>query len=42
MVLTKKNCLCAFVDTSVGAHNQKQLRAGLSFVIADENLPAVD
>jgi len=27
---------------SVGAHNQKQLRTGLSFVIADENLPAVD
>ena len=29
-------------DTSVGTHNQKQLRTGLSYVLADETLPAVD
>lgn len=29
-------------SSSVGTHNQKQLRTGLSYVLADENLPAVD
>lgn len=29
-------------DSSLGVHNQKQLRTGLSYVLADENLPAVD
>lgn len=28
-------------DSSVGAHNTKKLRTGLSYVLADENLPAV-
>ena len=28
--------------SSVGTHNQKQLRTGLDYVIADKNLPAVD
>ena len=27
---------------SVGTHNEKHLRTGLSYVIADKNLPAVD
>lgn len=29
-------------DSSVGTHNTKTLRTGLSYVLADENLPAVD
>lgn len=29
-------------DSSVGAHNTKTLRTGLSYVLADKNLPAVD
>ena len=29
-------------DSSVGVHNTKKLRTGLSYVLADENLPAVD
>lgn len=29
-------------DSSVGVHNTKTLRTGLSYVLADENLPAVD
>lgn len=29
-------------DSSVGAHSKKRLRTGLSYVIADETLPAVD
>lgn len=29
-------------DSSLGVHNTKKLRTGLSFVLADENLPAVD
>lgn len=29
-------------DTSVGVHNQKQLRTGLSYVLADKTLPAVN
>lgn len=29
-------------DTSVGVHNKKSLRTGLSYVLADETLPAVD
>lgn len=29
-------------DSSLGLHNNKQLRTGLSFVTADETLPAVD
>ena len=29
-------------DSSVGVHNEKQLRTGLSYVLADETLPAVD
>ena len=29
-------------DSSVGTHNEKRLRTGLSYVLADENLPAVD
>ena len=29
-------------DSSVGTHNKKQLRTGLSYVICDETLPAVD
>lgn len=29
-------------DSSVGTHNTKTLRTGLSYVICDENLPAVD
>lgn len=28
-------------DSSVGVHNTKKLRTGLSYVLADENLPAV-
>lgn len=42
MVLTKKNCLCAFGDSSIGSHSIKKLRTGLDYVIADETLPAVD
>ena len=42
MALTKKNCLYAFGDSSVGVHNKTTLRTGLSYVIADETLPAVD
>lgn len=29
-------------DSSVGVHNRKQLRTGLSYVLADESLPPVD
>lgn len=29
-------------DSSVGTHNQKRLRTGLSYVLADKTLPAVD
>lgn len=29
-------------DSSVGVHNTKKLRTGLSYVLADENLPAID
>ena len=29
-------------DASVGTHNEKHLRTGLSYVLADETLPAVD
>lgn len=29
-------------DSSLGLHNNKQLRTGLSYVTADETLPAVD
>ena len=29
-------------DSSVGVHNTKKLRTGLSYVLADETLPAVD
>lgn len=29
-------------DSSVGTHNTKTLRTGLSYVVADKNLPAVD
>lgn len=29
-------------DSSVGVHNTKKLRTGLSYVLADENLPAVN
>ena len=29
-------------DSSVGVHNKKQLRTGLSYVLADETLPAVE
>ena len=29
-------------DSSVGTHNTKTLRTGLSYVLADENLPAID
>ena len=29
-------------DSSVGAHNEKRLRTGLSYVLADENLPPAD
>lgn len=29
-------------DTSVGVHNRKQLRTGLSYVLADESLPPAD
>lgn len=29
-------------DASVGAHNKKQLRTGLDYVLAEKNLPAVD
>lgn len=28
-------------DSSVGTHNEKRLRVGLSYVLADENLPPV-
>lgn len=28
-------------DSSVGVHNTKKLRNGLSYVLADENLPAI-
>ena len=42
MGLTKKNYLCAFIDSSVGAHNEKRLRTGLSYVLADKNLPPAD
>lgn len=29
-------------DSSLGMHNKKQLRTGLSYVLADENLPPVN
>ena len=29
-------------DTSVGTHSRKQLRTGLSYVLADESLPPAD
>lgn len=29
-------------DTSLGAHNKKRLRVGLSYVVADETLPSVE
>lgn len=29
-------------DSSVGAHNEKRLRTGLSYVLADKNLPPAD
>ena len=29
-------------DSSVGTHNKKKLRTGLSYVVTDENLPPVD
>lgn len=29
-------------DSSVGSHNQKRLRVGTSYVLADNTLPAVD
>ena len=29
-------------DSSVGVHNEKRFRTGLDYVIADNNLPAVD
>ena len=29
-------------DTSLGVHNVKRLRTGLSYVLADETLPAVE
>lgn len=31
-----------FDDASVGTYNKKHLRTGLSYVLADETLPAVD
>mgnify|MGYP007111731189 CR=1 FL=1 len=38
----KSNSFINFDDSSLGVHNEKQLRTGLSYVLADENLPAVD
>lgn len=39
----KSNSFVNFDDnSSVGVHNTKKLRTGLSYVLADENLPAVD
>lgn len=39
----RKNTFVNFdSDDSVGLHNTKTTRTGLSYVIADENLPAVD
>lgn len=40
---TKSNSFINFdSDTSLGLHNHKQLRTGLSYVKCDETLPAVD
>lgn len=39
----KSNSFINFDDgSSLGVHNEKQLRTGLSYVIADETLPPVD
>lgn len=39
----KSNTFVNFSDNdSVGTHYEKQLRTGLSYVLADETLPAVD
>ena len=39
----KSNSFVNFsIDSSVGAHNEKRLRTGLSYVIADKNLPPAD
>lgn len=37
----KNTFVNADFDTSVGTHNKIQLRGGLSYCLADENLPAV-
>ena len=42
-VFVKSNSFINFDnDSSVGSHNIKQLRTGLSYVLADENLPPED
>jgi len=39
----KSNSFVNFsIDSSVGAHNEKRLRTGLSYVLADKNLPPAD
>lgn len=43
MAYVSKNTFVNFDnDDSVGTHNRKQLRTGLSYVLADKNLPPVD
>lgn len=41
-VFVKSNSFINFDDSSLGVHNTKTLRTGLSYCLADENLPAVD
>lgn len=38
-VFVKSNSFVNFDDDSVGSHNIKQLRTGLSYITADETLP---
>lgn len=41
-VFVKSNSFVNFDDDSVGSHNIKRLRTGLSYVLADETLPPAD
>lgn len=42
-VYIKSNSFVNFSDdSSVGSHNEKRLRTGLSYALADQNLPVVD
>lgn len=43
MEYVRKNSFLNFDDdNSVGTHNEKYLRTGLDYVVADKNLPAVE